>query len=356
MQSTAATEECQDTNQLHPDYSNIGSTSNATSAARTAQGAATLIDTYFDSIDKAGRLDTPREDAAAAVALGFAKAVAAGSARATADCSISTASLTMQLAGQLGDSANSRNSRADASLTASVPAGISFETAQQQIVQGEDSRSLSQQSKSPRAAPLTLKRAAVPQLRLQQQQTGSQWFNSSTVSSPGSAAATVQQSCSAQYEQHGKCSALPLLGSMSPRAGGSSMDDILKISSPSSNRLAYPGDMLESPATAAATVPVHIQQRSYQQYAPGLLLSSTRSQHDQAAAATMFGALPALGSPRGTWASQGGCSSSNSTSSNSGAAYLKLTARVLAQEPADPVPGIILAPWREQQQHTCTDM
>jgi hypothetical protein len=354
-----ATGECQDTKQPKPYCNNASSSSNPTSAAGASQGAAALIDTYFDSIDKASKLDTPREDAAAALALGFAKSMAAGSARATTDNSISTASCTEQLAGRLGVAADSsRDSKADASLPAAVPAGISIETGEQQIAQQEVSRSFSQQITSPRAAVLALKRAAVPQLRLQQQQqqqqTCSQWFSSSTISSRSSAAAAMQEFCGALHERANR-GALPLLASTSPQASGSSIDDLLMVSSSRSSRLAFPCHMLESPATAATSATMRIQpcsseQSGHQQGAAG----GAGSQLDQTV--RLFGALPALGSPRGTWASQGGCSSSNSTAGNSGAECIKLTARVLAQEPADPAPGIILAPWKEQRQHARTQV
>jgi hypothetical protein len=177
----------------------------------------------------------------------------------------------------------------------------------------------------------------VPKLRLQQQQADNQVFSSSSTSSPSSTAAAVQQSCS------GRFNALPVLSSPS---SGSLMDDVLLVSSPRSSRLAFPIHM-QQPATAAtAATYTGTQQSSSSGHRQGMAGAASIQSQPAYQAPQLFGALPALGSPKGTWAvgDSIGQSNSRSTAGSSRAAYLKLTARVLAQEPAEPGPGIILAP------------
>jgi hypothetical protein len=119
--------------------------------------------------------------------------------------------------------------------------------------------------------------------------------------------------------------------------------------------MACPGSILESPLTAAnADTRGTAGTITSSLGATGRPVASAVGSYSVVGqpgkAAQLFGALPAIGSPRGVYASQAaGCSSSNASSCGGGAAYLKRTAKVFAQEQEEPGPGIILAPWKEQQ-------
>lgn len=297
--------------------------------------AATTLDTYFDSIDKAGKLDTPQEDISAALELGFAKAVAAGGLQATAS---SMASVAVQLAGLLGVAASDCGGSPAVATVAMAGSAVESTWLQQAAQEGPSASLRSTLSRAATDA-TTGRTSKVPQLWLQQQQAYSRSPSSRQPGSPrnaSAAAAAAQQSC---------CSSLPVLGS-----AGSAVEGIMKISSPRSSRFACPGSILQAPLPAVTDADATASNASLRGRPVVGATGSYIPNGQPGKTVGLFGALPAIGSPRGVGYRQAGGLYGGSTSScGAGAAYLKRTAKVPAQEQAEPGPGIILAPWKDQQ-------
>jgi hypothetical protein len=195
----------------------------AAAAAAGIQAPPTSIAAYFDSIDKAGKLDTPRENVSAAVALGLARAVAAGGLRATNDSSVSMESVAMQLAGLLGDPAGGGSSSTDEA--SATMAGNAAEAACLQLAAQEGSSAVVCSTLS--RTTTTSKSSRVPALRLQQQQTYTPLSSNTQPGSPasGSVATAPQQSCRAS---------LQVLG-----AASSAMDGIMKFTTQQQNGMPW---------------------------------------------------------------------------------------------------------------------